>query len=293
MTRKLVEVHELNEQRANQQAFEVALFRAAKVRTRKLKNGDQMHEVVACVVDSNKGKQEIGATIIASKNIQSLPLEVQQQLLTYYQSEFVRPGSPMQHPDTGHVILFSINNKPTGFFYLGENEKVENGLIPSVLKHIQTGLLRFEEFPSDLQDMLAVYFRISVPKVHLSDVGTEVARPMRFYIYPEAQGNGGLKILLALTKLATAILNQDKEWMYQIVEARAGLMPGRIGNKSAFSGHQLVPAYVAKGMDLTVHGKRSEEVRDNLLVWHNIPYNNFSLSYFVAVAEILRLITKD
>lgn len=291
MMRKSVEVFNLNEQRDKQQAFEQKLFSSTKLTTTALNNGGEVHELVA-TVDTDKGKQEISATIIASKNILSLPLEVRQRLLTHYQNEFVRPGSPMQHPETGHVVLFSINHKPTGFFYLGENEKVENGLIPSVLKHIQTGLLRFEEFPSDLQDMLTAYFRVGVTNVHLSDVGTEVARPMRFYIYPEAQGNGGLKVLLALTKLATAIVNQDKEWMYQIVEARAGLMPGRRGNISAVTGHQLVPVYVLKGMNLTVYGERTGKVEDTLLAWPNPPYNNFSLAYFVPIAEILKLISK-
>ncbi|MBP7843022.1 hypothetical protein KA017_03385 [Candidatus Woesebacteria bacterium] len=279
-TNSVVET-DFNLQIRKQQSFEDELFSSARIKKKQLQKGSSIFEIESIIVDQKKVKQKIEVTVIASKDILHLPPRLRQLLLKHYKKEFVRSGSYMNHPDNGHVALFSINGVQIGFFYLGDNEKVSNGLIPSVIKHIESGVLSFNQIPTDLQRLLGIYFQQVNKTVHLGTVGNEVVRPMRFYIYPEAQGNGALKVLLALTSLVTAVLNQDRQEMYQVVEARAGLIPGKKGSQSVATDHQLVPIYLAKGLLPSV-------IHDgDLLFWENSPYYNMSVSKYVPITQIL------
>ena len=193
----------------------------------------------------------------------------------------------MRHPEQGFVVTFSISSQPTGFFYLDTNEIIQRNEVPSISKHMSKGTLSFEDFPDDLKQTIYQYMtQVESGPIDLRTVGKEVARPMRFYVYPESQGNGSLKVLLSLVTLSTAILNRDKKEIYQLVEARAGIADGvdtPQGSISAVSDHQLVPAYLAKGYD------PSRLNGSGILVWNNNPYRNMSITRKIEVPKTLSL----
>jgi hypothetical protein len=279
----MIKSAELKTKREQQQNFEEDFFSKAKVVQIEIERGVFLYTVQSSY-RSKLGKLEnVHAQITPANRIKHIPHKIRNKLLTAYQDEFVREGSYMEHPDEGYVITFSIDSKPTGFFYLDENEFVENNSIPSLSKHLEEGTIPFEALPEELKNILYSYLLQFPGPVDMRTVGEEVARPMRFYVYPEAQGNGSLKVLLSLVTLSTALLNEDKKEIYQLVEARAGLVGNNSGSISAVNDHQLVPPYLAKGYD------PSRLNGSGIISWDNPPYRNMSITKPVDVEQVLYL----
>jgi len=253
-----------------------------------------VHRIEASYRSRLGNTEAVHAQITSASKIKYIPHAVREKLLAAYEAEFVREGSYMQHPSQGHVVTFSINSQPTGFFYLEDTEQVTNGGTQSLQQHLETGTLAFEDLPQDLQRFIFIYLTQVPQTVDLRTVGEVVARPKRFYVYPEAQGNGALKVLLSLVTLTTALLNEDSEDIHQLVEARAGLTAGtplRAGSTSSVTDHQLVPAYLAMGYDLSRSPQavvaQNADPTLSVLGWENDPYNNVSITKKIP-AEFIR-----
>lgn len=279
---------ELIEKREQQKKFETDFFTSAKIVESEVTHGVRIYRIESSYQSKSGIIAAVHAQITPADRIQYIPNRIRAKLLAAYQSEFVRAGSYMQHPSKGHVVTFSIDANPVGFFYLGENEVITQGSTQSVLKHLQEGTLLFDELPDLLQKTIIIYLSNISNHVDLSSVGNEVTRPMRFYVYPEAQGNGSLKVLLSLVSLAAAVLNQNQKKIHQLVEARAGLVSLGAGSTSTLSDHQLVPLYLSKGYEVvTTSAKTGNKLP--AIVWENHPYRNMSIVKPDHVDKILYL----
>lgn len=261
-------------------AFQKSIVEGTKVIT--VETG--VFRIVTQYSDSKGQTHLVEAMLLPVSKIDLLPKPDRETLLQYYRKEFDRTGSYMQLPIFGNVVAFSVDGLAKGFFFYGEDEFIgEEGVIPSVLKHLQSGVLKPHEVPRSLSEIFLTYARELGSYVSFNDMFQKVVRPMRFYIYPWAQGGGSLNILNSLITITASILNPDVTEIHQVIEARAGLTPGAKGSRSARSDHQLVEVYIKRGYHPVI-------LDDTPVVWQNTPYYNASLGQKIQVPETLKLL---